>query len=89
MSDMPGRRQYICRGHTQCAGAPILTTKYIGAAPGISDIAGGEQQDAARTDIRRAGRELGLSHGPGSASRAFPLAKISAIMLDLRIQADP
>ncbi len=62
-----------------------VTTKYIGAAPGISDIAGGEQQDAARTDIRRAGRELGLSHGPDQRRGLF-LGEDFGDMLDLRFR---
>jgi hypothetical protein len=46
-----------------------MTTKNVGAAPGVSNIAGGEQQNAARTDVRRAGRELGLSHRPDQRRR--------------------
>src|SRR5258707_534209 len=62
-----------------------VATKYIGAAPGISDIAGGEQQDAARIDIRRAGCELGLSHGPDQRRGPF-LGEDFGDMLDLRFR---
>jgi hypothetical protein len=46
-----------------------VATKDIGAAARVSHIAGGEQQNAARANVRRAGRELGLSHRPDQRRR--------------------
>ena len=62
-----------------------VATKYIGAASGISDIAGGEKQDAARPDIGGAGRELGLPHCPDQRRRLF-LGEEFGDVLDLRFR---
>ena len=60
-----------------------VAAKNVGAAAGVSDIAGGEQQDAAGTDIRGAGRELGLPHRPDQRRRLF-LGEDFGDVLDLR-----
>ena len=57
----------------------------IGAAAVMADIAGGEQQDAARADIRRADRELGLAHRPDQR-RGPLLGEDLGDALDLRFR---
>ncbi len=42
----------------------VMAAENVGAAAEMTDIAGGEQQDAAGADIRRPGRVLGLTHRP-------------------------
>ena len=66
-------------------GGPLhvgVAAENIGAVPGMPDIAGGKQQNAAGTDIRRAGRELGLSHRPDQGRGLF-LGEGFGDMLDL------
>src|SRR6202011_6253130 len=46
-----------------------MTAENIGASAGSSDIAGSEQQDAARPNIGGPGRELSLPHRPDQRSR--------------------
>src|SRR5205807_3387115 len=46
-----------------------MATKNIGAGAGASDIAGGEQQDAACPNIGGPGRVLSLSHRPDQRRR--------------------
>src|SRR4029077_11327227 len=42
----------------------VVATEDVGAGSDMADIAGGEQQDAARTHVGRPERILGLAHGP-------------------------
>ena len=62
-----------------------VAAENIGAAAGVSDIAGGEQQDAAGADVRRAGRELGLAHRPDQR-RGLLLGEDFGDVLDLRFR---
>ncbi len=59
-----------------------VATKYVGACSRVSHIAGSESQNAAGTDIRGAGRELGLSHRPDQR-RGFFLGEDFCDMLHL------
>ena len=60
-----------------------MAAENIGAAAGMTDIAGGEQQNAACADIRRAGGELGLAHRPDQRRRLL-LGEDLGDVLDLR-----
>ncbi len=62
-----------------------VAAENIGAAAGVADIAGGEQQDAAGPDIGRAGRELGLSHRPDQRRR-FLFGEDLGDVPDLRLR---
>ena len=62
-----------------------MAAKYICPTSGVSHIAGGEKQDAACTNVRRAGRELGLPHRPDQCCRLF-LGKDFRDVLDLRFR---
>ena len=47
-----------------CALDVVVPAENVGAVAVVTDIAGGEQQDAAGAHVRRSHRELGLAHRP-------------------------
>src|SRR6201993_1928418 len=51
-----------------------MSAKDVGTSAGNANVACGEKKNAARTNIRRSGRELGLSHCPDQC-RGFLLGK--------------
>ncbi len=61
----------------------VWPRKMLAPAAGMPDIAGGEQQDAARADVRRSDRELGLPHRPDQRRRPL-LGEYFGDVLDLR-----
>src|ERR1700686_2634002 len=60
-----------------------VAAKDVGTGAGVSDIAGGEKQNAAGADIGRSGGELGLSHRPDQRRRLL-LGEGFGDVLDLR-----
>jgi hypothetical protein len=62
-----------------------VSTENIGTGSGMANISGNEQQDAAGANVRSAGGELGLPHGPDQGRRAL-LGEYFGDALDLRLR---
>src|SRR5207245_4942288 len=81
------RQGHDIEAEVGCALDVAMAAENVGAVAEIADIAGREQQDAAGTDIGRAGRELGLPHGPDQAGGLL-LGEYFSDVLELRFR-DP
>ncbi len=62
----------------------VMAAENIGAAAGMTDISGGEQQDAARANVCRSDCVLGLAHRPDQA-RGLLLGEYLGNTFDLRL----